>query len=385
MMCTAVIMAGGRSERMRATAGQTHKALVPVLGVPMLERNLLSLLAHGFRDIIVAVSSGERDIVDYVRNRGTVLARLRDAALRCHQEERPLGTVGVAGVLECPSEDLLVINVDNLTTLDLRALVSHHENTGASLTIATHIESFRVPFGEVVVNDGQVIEYREKPTFQVQLSSGTYVLSSHARRLIPKEVFTNLPDLFSMLKQRGASIVSYAHQAAWIDVNDAAARSRADRLINDNFESFEHWKQEPDLQVAELVIISPLGILLQREVGRDGQSRGLTSWRLPVVAIPKGVTPCTSDARLFNKHSPWQTLKPDFLISFDDLNVINGRLVRHYVFMARTVDVQHARFPKTDWFPFEQIASVSETNQALLRCVAVARNAQHESSSPTHS
>ncbi len=56
-MCTAIIMAGGRSERMRSTAGQTHKALISVLGVPMIERNLLALFAQGFRNVIVAVSS----------------------------------------------------------------------------------------------------------------------------------------------------------------------------------------------------------------------------------------------------------------------------------------------------------------------------------------
>src|SRR5580698_2252505 len=176
-MCTAVIMAGGRSERMRATAGAAHKALVPVLGVSLLERNIVSLLNYGFREIFVAVSSSEHEVIDYIQERGTTIAGLKNVQLRLYEEEKPLGTIGVAGVLECGSEPLLVVNVDNLTTLDLRALVSHHRKTSASLTIATHVESFRVPFGEVVVRVGQVTEYREKPAFDILLSSGTYVLS----------------------------------------------------------------------------------------------------------------------------------------------------------------------------------------------------------------
>ncbi len=50
-MTTALIMAGGASERMRASHGSAHKALVEVLGVPMLEQNLSALLAFGYRDI----------------------------------------------------------------------------------------------------------------------------------------------------------------------------------------------------------------------------------------------------------------------------------------------------------------------------------------------
>lgn len=227
-------MAGGRSERMRATAGQIHKALVPVLGISMLERNLLSLLGHGFLDIVVAVSAKEPEIIDYIKERRVALVRSHGVSLRCYEEETPLGTIGVAAALDCHSEPLLVVNVDNLTALDLRALVNHHRVTGASLTIATHVESFRVPFGQVVVKDGEVTEYREKPTFEVLLSSGTYVASSAARSLIPRNRRTDLPELFLMLREQGQTIVSFMHDAPWIDVNDAAALVRAEELIKNN-------------------------------------------------------------------------------------------------------------------------------------------------------
>src|SRR5690349_10402680 len=115
-MNTAVIMAGGRSERMRASFGPQHKALVPVLGVSMLERNLCKLLSAGFCDIIVAVSSQEPEIEDYVNTRGLDLARIRGATIECFKERQPLGTIGVARKFGDRSEALLVINVDNLTT-----------------------------------------------------------------------------------------------------------------------------------------------------------------------------------------------------------------------------------------------------------------------------
>jgi NDP-sugar pyrophosphorylase family protein len=230
-MCTAIIMAGGRSERMRSTAGNTHKALISVLGVPMIERNLLGLFAQGFYRVIVAVSSRERDVVDYVNGRATKLARSFGAALHCYIETAPLGTIGAAGSVQCDSDPLLVVNVDNLTTLNLREFVNHHVKERAILSIATHMEPFPIPFGEVVVQDGLVTEYREKPTLSIRLSSGTYVLSRKARSHIAKDCRTDVPSLFALLQARGERIASYGHSAPWIDVNDGASVVKAESLI----------------------------------------------------------------------------------------------------------------------------------------------------------
>jgi NDP-sugar pyrophosphorylase family protein len=238
-MCTALVMAGGRSERMRLTTGRIHKALVPVLGVPMIERNLLALLAQGFRNLVVAVNPQEREVIEYVRGRGANLAKLQGAALRCYEEEVSLGTIGAAGDLECRSEPLLVVNVDNLSTLNLNEFVQHHQHVAAALSIATHFEPFRIPFGEIVVRDGLITEYREKPTFSVHLSSGTYVLSERARSYIPKKCRTDVPGLFALLRERGERVVSFEHHAPWIDVNDAASLERAEQLIQQNIEEFE--------------------------------------------------------------------------------------------------------------------------------------------------
>ena len=64
----AAIMAGGRSERMRATNGATHKALVEVGGVTMLERNVRRLLKRGIKEIVVVSSPAEPRIADAIEN-----------------------------------------------------------------------------------------------------------------------------------------------------------------------------------------------------------------------------------------------------------------------------------------------------------------------------
>ena len=230
-MMQALIMAGGRAERMRASFGPAHKALVRVEGVPLIERNLVTLLAAGARDITVAVSQSETDISAYVATRGQELAAAAKARLEVLRETEPLGTIGAAGVIELRAEALLIINVDNLTSLDLRTFVDRHIASQAALTVATHFEPFQIPFGEVVIEQGDIIAYREKPRFPVCISSGTYVLSRSACELIPRGQRLDIPALFERVRASGGRVAAFSHEAAWIDVNDAAAVRRAEALI----------------------------------------------------------------------------------------------------------------------------------------------------------
>ena len=71
-MPSAIIMAGGQSLRMRESLGREHKALVKVLGVPMLERNLFALLSHGFREIFLAVNAKEELVLAFAKARAFV-------------------------------------------------------------------------------------------------------------------------------------------------------------------------------------------------------------------------------------------------------------------------------------------------------------------------
>jgi NDP-sugar pyrophosphorylase family protein len=230
--CAALIMAGGRSERMRATAGPLHKALMPVRGTPLIERNLHTLLSEGFRDIAVAANVNEQAIGDYVETRGRSLARSFEADLRAIWEEVQLGTIGAAREAIGDKTALLVENVDNLTTLPLCELVTFHYERSAALTIAAHEEGFQFPFGELQLAGDIVEEYREKPVKPIWISSGTYVLSPDACSLIPQRRRTDIPGLVSMLISARMPVIAFRHASAWIDVNHAEALTKAEEMAH---------------------------------------------------------------------------------------------------------------------------------------------------------
>jgi NDP-sugar pyrophosphorylase family protein len=238
-MTTALVMAGGRGERLRASGTSVPKPLVPIAGVPLLERNLLTLLSSGLRDIVVAVPSHTPEIAEFVGARCRPLADVFESRLRLFEERSPLGNIGAAAEVEPCDPELLIVYADNLTALDLNALVNHHRSTAADLTTAVHLEPFRIPYGEVRLQDGMVISYEEKPGREVLVSSGVFVLSPAASALLPRGRQSEVSWLVNRLLAEKMRVAAFLHTAPWIDVNDAAAVLRAEQLVAAHPEAFE--------------------------------------------------------------------------------------------------------------------------------------------------
>jgi NDP-sugar pyrophosphorylase family protein len=230
-MTAALVMAGGRGERLRASGTSVPKPLVPVLGIPLLERNLLTLLAAGFRDITVAVPSHTPEIGAFAESRCRMLAESYGAQLAVLEERVPLGNIGAAREVTAGTADLLVIYADNLTALDLTDLVAHHHSAAAALTSAVHLEPFRIPYGEVQVDSGWIVAYLEKPERPVLVSSGVFVLSPAARSLLPAGQRTEVSWLVNRLLAERLGVAAYHHEAPWIDINDSTAIARAEELV----------------------------------------------------------------------------------------------------------------------------------------------------------
>lgn len=370
-MIGALIMAGGESRRMRATLGNSHKSLIPVLGVTMLERNLCKLLSAGFRNIVVAVSEHEPEIALEVETRGRALADVTGATIECFKERQQLGTIGVAREFKDRFNPLLVVNVDNLTALDLKALVAYHNASGAALTVATHFEPLQVPYGEVIIGEGRLTRYIEKPIRPTCISSGTYVLGPKASDLIKSGQKTDVPELIDTLLEYGESIAAFQHNAAWIDVNDSIAIEKAERLVSDNFRDFEYWDQTPDCELSALVVHSQHGMLVERRAQTALRYPGL--WDIPGEQLRQSDhTPGDAIARKIKEQTNYRNLTPTFLTSFDDPDVSTGKILRHHVFFAHLEEVlpdPHGE-GELKWIPLDDAGPSHSLSHAAVRSLA---------------
>jgi NDP-sugar pyrophosphorylase family protein len=219
MNLVGLIMAGGRSERMRAGGDLRHKALREVGGVSLLQRNLDTLLAIRPDRIAIAVAASEPAVLAFAND--VARERCGARAIPCDiiVERHALGNIGAARLACGGADHVLVVYVDNLDTIDLADLV------------AAHIRTFRDPYGELTILGDEVTGYTEKPVRTVIVSSGTCVLSRRACEAIPPDSPVAAHELFALLRARGETVGAYRHEATWVDVNDETAMRRAEELL----------------------------------------------------------------------------------------------------------------------------------------------------------
>ena len=309
----ALVMAGGRGQRMRSSGHPVPKPLVRVAGVPLLERNLYPILRAGLTEIVVSVPTDLPAIGAFVRGRVSALAVAAGARVEVLEEGRPLGNIGCAGLLRDRAPTALVVYADNLTSLDLRAVLDHHLTSDASLTLATHLEPFRLPYGELTSEDGRVVDYREKPEHRMLVCSAVSVLGRAALDAAAREAPLGLVDLFHVLRRSGEEVAEFRHDAPWVDVNDASALPRADALVAGHRSGFELWWDPPARTVTLALVEGERGTLVR---GHDpsGDARSL---RLPSVAEVTGLALEDRPGRA--------------AIEFDDVEEGSGTIARHRV------------------------------------------------------
>jgi len=223
-MHNVLIMAGGQSSRMRnSTSESTHKALVTVFDIPLIELNLLYAFVYRFSRVWISVAAAEEELITHINRLQATYKRKLGVHIQVIIEPEPLGTIGAAQFVHIGEEDLLVLNVDNLLDLDLSAFMRSHVRARAAMSIASHHELFRIPFGQLLVKEDRVVDYLEKPEQKILVSSGTYVLGSAARVLISQKYDrerVDIPRLGKDLIAQGQKVHSFFHSAIWSDIND---------------------------------------------------------------------------------------------------------------------------------------------------------------------
>ncbi|HTE53300.1 MAG TPA: NUDIX domain-containing protein [Kofleriaceae bacterium] len=342
----ALVMAGGDGDRMRRSrARPTPKPLVEVRGASLLERNLCALLGAGLRVIWVACRAGQGEVQAEVAR---LMRRIGGrASVELVVEPVPLGTIGAAGLVRDRVDALLTVNADNLTALDLGAMLARHAATGADLTLAAHVHRARLDYGELCVDADRVVEYREKPVHVTRVCSAVCVLGPAA--LAALDGPAGLPDLTRRLLQRGCDVRAFEHEAAWIDVNDAADAARAAALVATHPDPLECWCPAPDREVVGALLLDGERVLLERRPAIEG---GV--WDTPGGKLEPGESPAEALARELREELGLRVEDPGAAIArFDALEP--DRIVRHHVFALRAAGAVAREGQTLGWFAREHL------------------------------
>jgi hypothetical protein len=269
----------------------------------------------------------------------------------------------------------MVVNVDNLTSLDLSALLKHHRFTKAALTAAAHVERFKIPFGQLFINDGTIVRYAEKPSFPISICSGTYVLSKAARSIIGPRRALGAPQLVDLLLKAKLKVSAFSHSSPWIDVNDSNAVAAAEELIAINSARFELWRTPPISQMATLCVLRGNRLAIAKAPKRLNRPGNRSLLSEPV--LPQDESPLQTAYRIWGQFGDGRGSEPRILVSYDDLDIRKRQRIRHHIFVAELSRewkpaVASSRLP-ISWKPFSDFLTGSQDKHASSRTIAYLR------------
>ncbi len=226
----AIILAGGKAERLGDAAGGRPKALVEVAGKPLAAYQVGRLVAAGVTRVIFACAAGQGPLfVEELVGLG--------AEIVVAEEPERLGRGGgikFASALREEAGDVFALNGDELVDVDFAELLGRHRATGALATIA--VAQPKSQFGLVDVDDDDVVHgFREGGQVSFWVNCGNYVLSDEAIARFPEKgdhESSTFPELAAEGKLR-----AFRHAGLWLTVNTPKEL----RTAQDHVASHPEW------------------------------------------------------------------------------------------------------------------------------------------------
>ena len=210
----ALIMAGGRGERLRPLTDTIPKPLLIVGDKPIIEHNIDRLKVFGIDEIWISINYLGDQIVDYFRDGS-------DKSLNINyvKEKNALGTAGALSLINKFSNDyVLLINSDLLTNIDFEDFFIFFKDNNADFAVACIPYQVNIPYAVMETDNKLVTGFREKPTYTHYSNAGIYLMKKEIVKKIPKESKYDATDLMQELIEGGFRVVSYPLVDYWLDI-----------------------------------------------------------------------------------------------------------------------------------------------------------------------
>ncbi len=222
----AVVLVGGEGTRLRPLTLSSPKQMLPIVGVPMIERVLSQLVLHGVDEAVLSLGYLPDAFIQAYPDGRASGVRLTYAV-----EPEPLDTAGAvrfAAKFAGIAETFVVVNGDVLTDLDLTSLVVFHRERGAEGTIALHPVPDPSAFGVVPTDDeGRVIAFVEKPPRDEaptnEINAGTYVLEASVLDRIPEGGRVSIERETFPAMVRDGGLYARSDDGYWLDTGTPSA------------------------------------------------------------------------------------------------------------------------------------------------------------------
>lgn len=222
----AVLMAGGKGERLKPLTDKVPKPLLEVGGKSIIDHNIDRLIDYGINNINVTVNYLKEQIITHFNMpRGNV-------HVKCVSEPCFLGTMGSIKFVESFHNDyILVMNSDLFTNINYEDLFLHFMENDADMSAVAVPYTISIPYG-VFDLDGRVVKgVQEKPILNYYANAGIYLFKRKFLDFIPEGEFFNATDLIDVLVEKGHKVVRFPLTGYWIDIGKHEEYKKAQELV----------------------------------------------------------------------------------------------------------------------------------------------------------
>jgi NDP-sugar pyrophosphorylase family protein len=222
----ALLLGGGKGERLGEAAAGKPKPLVPVAGAPLAAYAVRRLAAAGVERVIVACAAGQETLFESELNGlGTEIVAVG--------EPEPLGRGGglrLAASARAGSGPVFALNGDEILDVDLGALLAFHRAGAHAATVV--VAPMPSALGVVELDGDRIVAFREAPTLPHLVNAGLYVLGEEALARLPERgdhEQTTFPELAAE-----GRLFAYRHGGVWLTVNTPKDLRRAEEFLSTN-------------------------------------------------------------------------------------------------------------------------------------------------------
>ena len=222
----AVLMAGGKGERLRPLTEKIPKPLLPVGEKAIIDHNVDRLISYGISHISVTVNYLKEQIEEHYNEPRS------GVQIQTVREPKFLGTIGsIRFVPKFYNDTVLLMNSDIFTNIDYEDFYLHFQQHDAEMSVAAIPYNVSIPYGILDLNGRNIQGLLEKPKYTYYANAGIYLIKRRALDEIPEDAFFNATDLVEKLIGEGKKVIRYPLNGTWIDIGNPQEYQKAQDLV----------------------------------------------------------------------------------------------------------------------------------------------------------
>jgi dTDP-glucose pyrophosphorylase len=211
----AILMAGGRGERLKPLTNDIPKPMLKVGDRPIIIRNIERLANYGITNFHISVHHMAEKIEEGIKK-----YTIENTSVDFIKEEKPLGTIGAVGLIKSfANETILLMNSDLLTNIDFDDFYRKFIESGADMQVATVPYHIDVPYAIMDINDkNEVVAFSEKPRYTYYSNAGIYLFKKELLKYIPADMVFDATHFMEAVIANKKTLTSYPILGYWLDI-----------------------------------------------------------------------------------------------------------------------------------------------------------------------